>query len=400
MRLIHTSDWHLGRAFHGVGMLPAQARFVDHLVELVRAERADAVLVSGDVYDRALPSPATVDLLSEAVTRIVDAGAEVVLSSGNHDSAIRLGFAAPLLARAGLHIRTSLGSVGTPVLVGDTAVYALPYLEPSTSAEPLGADERTHAGVLRAAMALVGADRRVRRGPSVVMAHAFVVGGATCDSERDISVGGVSAVPPSVFDGVDYVALGHLHGSQAVTERVRYSGSPYAMSFSEHAHTKGSWLVDVDDSGVVSSELVAAPVERALRVLRGDLDDLLADPALAGAEQAYCQVTLTDPVRPLGAMDRVRQRFPHTLQLFFEPRGGAVPISSYAAALGRRSDDVDVCCDFLAHVRGGHPASTQERALLAEAVEASRVERAARLDELGAMLPGLGDELFGSRGVA
>ena len=401
MRLIHTSDWHLGRAFHGVGMLPAQARYVDHLVELVRSERVDAVLVSGDVYDRALPSPGTVELLSEAVTRIVDAGAQVVLSSGNHDSAIRLGFAARLLERAGLHIRTSLASVGSPVVVDGTAIYALPYLEPSTSADPLGATERTHAGVLRAAMERVSADLRTRRGPSVVMAHAFVTGAVSSDSERDISVGGVSAVPPSVFDGADYVALGHLHGAQAVTERVRYSGSPYAMSFGEHAHTKGSWLVELDESGLVSSELVAAPVDRPLRVLRGDLDDLLADPALAGAEAAYCQVTLTDPVRPLGAMDRLRQRFPHTLVLGFEPRGGAVSISSYAAALGRRSDDLDVCCDFLAHVRGGYPASTGERALFAEAVEASRVERAARLDELGAMLPGLGDELFAPRtGVA
>ena len=237
-------------------------------------------------------------------------------------------------------------------------------------------------------MKRVTADREARRGPSVVMAHAFVTGAVSSDSERDISVGGVSAVPPSVFDGADYVALGHLHRAQAVTERVRYSGSPYAMSFGEHAQTKGSWLVEVDESGLVSTELVAAPVDRPLRVLRGDLDDLLADPALVGAERAYCQVTLTDPVRPLGAMDRLRQRFPHTLVLGFEPRGGAVSISSYAAALGRRSDDLDVCCDFLAHVRGGYPASAQERGLFAEAVEASRVERAARLDELGAMLPG------------
>ncbi|MEP6649988.1 MAG: exonuclease SbcCD subunit D, partial [Lapillicoccus sp.] len=384
-----------------VGLLPAQARYLDHLVEVVRSEQVDAVLVSGDVYDRALPSPATVELLSEAVTRVIDAGAQVVLSSGNHDSAIRLGFAASLLARAGLHIRTSLAAVGSPVVVGGTAVYALPYLEPSMSAEPLGAIERTHAGVLRAAMLRVTADLAGRPGPSVVMAHAFVTGGATCDSERDISVGGVSAVPPSVFDGVDYVALGHLHEAQAVTERARYSGSPYAMSFGEHRHTKGSWLVDVESTGLVSSELVVAPVERELRVLRGDLDDLLADPALAGAEPAYCQVTLTDPVRPLGAMDRLRQRFPHTLVLTFEPRGGAVSISSYAAVLGRRSDDLDVCCDFIAHVRGGHPASVEERSLFAEAVEASRVERAARLDELGAMLPGLGDELFAPRmGVA
>ena len=401
MRLIHTSDWHLGRAFHGVGMLPAQARFVDHLVETVRAEAVDAVLVSGDVYDRALPSPATVELLSEAVTRVIDAGAQVILSSGNHDSAIRLGFAARLLERAGLHIRTSLASIGSPVLVDGVAVYALPYLEPSTSADPLGAAERTHAGVLRAAMERVTSDRESRGGPSVVMAHAFVTGAVSSDSERDISVGGVSAVPPRVFDGADYVALGHLHGAQSVTERVRYSGSPYAMSFGEHAQRKGSWLVEVGPGGVASTELVPAPVDRPLRVLRGDLDDLLADPALDAAAAAYCQVTLTDPVRPLGAMDRLRQRFPHTLVLTFEPRGGVVSISSYAAALGRRSDDLDVCCDFLAHVRGGHPASGPERTLLAEAVEASRVERAQRLDQLGAMLPGLGDELFAGRaGVA
>jgi DNA repair protein SbcD/Mre11 len=402
VRLIHTSDWHLGRAFHGVGLLDAQARFVEHLVETVRSEAVDAVLVSGDVYDRALPSPATVELLSETVTRLVDAGAQVVLSSGNHDSAIRLSFASGLLSRAGLHIRSSLDSIGTPVPVRGVRVYPLPYLEPSTTADALGAGERTHAGVLRAAMTRVEADLARSPGPSVVMAHAFVTGGATSDSERDISVGGVSAVHPSVFDTADYVALGHLHGAQQVSGRVRYSGSPLAMSFSEHRHTKGSWLVDLDDDGSVDARFVAAPVERPLRVLRGDLDDLLADPALADASGAYCQVTLTDPVRPLGAMDRLRQRFPHTVHLTFEPRGGVVPISSYAAALGRRADDLDVCCDFLAHVRGGHPASGEERALFEQAVEASRVERAQRLDELGAMLPGLGDELFrpGSRGVA
>ena len=174
---------------------------------------------------------------------------------------------------------------------------------------------------------------RVRRGPSVVMAHAFVTGAVSSDSERDISVGGVSAVPPSVFDGAHYVALGHLHGAQAVTERVRYSGSPYAMSFGEHAQTKGSLLVEVDEGGLVSTELVAAPVDRPLQVLRGDLDELLADPALVGAERAYCQATLTDPVRPLGAMDRLRQRFPHTLVLGFEPGAARCP----SARMRRRS---------------------------------------------------------------
>jgi DNA repair protein SbcD/Mre11 len=379
VRFLHTSDWHLGRSFHQVGLLGAQATFVDHLVETVRSEKVDAVLVSGDVYDRALPSPDTVDLLSTAVTRLIDAGAAVVLSSGNHDSAIRLGFASELLSRAGLHIRTSTESIGVPVVVNGVSVYPLPYLEPAVAADPLDAAERSHAGVLRAAMTKVEADRAVRGGPSVVMAHAFVTGGATSDSERDISVGGVSAVHPKVFGTVDYVALGHLHGRQRVKDGVRYSGSPVPLSFSEANHTKGSWLVDVDGSHV-SVQAVDAPVERTLAVLRGDIDLLLTDPALTPAERSWCQVTLTDPVRPLGAMEQLRRRFPHTLVLQFDPQGAPTPVRSYAQRTTAESD-LDVCCTFLGHVRAGHGPSEQEQAVLAAAVEAVRVQRAGHDDE-------------------
>lgn len=404
MRFLHTSDWHLGRSFHQVGLLDAQAGFVDSLVEVVRAESVDAVLVSGDVYDRAMPSPDTVRLLSEAVTRLVDAGAQVVLSSGNHDSAIRLGFASDLLARAGLHIRSSLASVGTPVVVDGVAVYPLPYLEPSVAAEPLGASARTHAGVLGSAMARVRADLESRGLPGVVMAHAFVTGGATSDSERDISVGGVSAVPPSVFDGVAYAALGHLHGRQQVDETIRYSGSPVALSFSEWRHAKGSWLVDLDaTTGAVEVEHVEAPVHRELAVLRGDLDELLLDPRLTPAERAWCQVTLTDPVRPLGAMEQLRRRFPHTLVLQFDPQGAAVPVRSYTERTAAE-DPVDVCCDFLGHVRAGAAASEDERALLLEAVEAVRLDRGLREDEgradVGGGSAGQGEGTAGRRAGA
>ncbi len=215
-----------------------------------------------------------------------------------------------------------------------------------------------------------GAERR-----SVVMAHAFVTGGATSDSERDISVGGVAAVPPEVFAGVDYAALGHLHGRQQVSESVRYSGSPVAMSFSEASHTKGSWLVDLGGEEPVT-RFVEAPVERPLMLLRGTLDDLLADRAHTAAESAWCQVTLTDPIRPLGAMERLRARFPHTLDLRFAPSGSVTTMSAYAASLTERSD-LDVCCDFLTHVRGGHGADEAERALLGQAVEGARLRRSA-----------------------
>jgi exonuclease SbcD len=217
------------------------------------------------------------------------------------------------------------------------------------------------------------------------MAHAFVTGGATSASERDISVGGVSAVHPDAFSRADYVALGHLHGPQRISETVRYSGSPIALSFSEVDHHKGSVLVDVSagagqTSSTLAAEWIPAPAARSLAILRGDLEDLLRDPRHRGAESAYCQITLTDTVRPMGAMERLRRRFPDTLVLAFEPVGAQViPVTSAAAQHQR--GDLDLCCDFLTHVRGGNVASGPERALLATAVEHSRLARGARDDE-------------------
>lgn len=375
MRFIHTSDWHLGRSFHQVGLLGAQAAYLDHLVAAVRSEQVDAVLISGDVYDRALPAPDTVALLSETLERLVDTGAQVVLSSGNHDSAVRLGFASGLLERAGLHVRTSLDGITRPVVIEDVAVYAVPYLEPSITAGRLRAAQPSHAGVLGAALERVRsahAEGPPRR--SVVMAHCFAFGGMSSDSERDITVGGVSSVPLEHFEGVDYAALGHLHGQQQAAERVRYAGSPVAMSFGEAHQRKGSLLVDLSAAEPVVESL-EAPVERPLKTLRGELDALLTDPRHTAAEGAWCQVTLTDSVRPLGAMDRVRRRFPHTLELRFDPQGAARPVTTYAARVATRPD-LEVCCDFLGHVRGGATATDDERELLREAVEQARLRRA------------------------
>jgi exonuclease SbcD len=376
VRILHTSDWHLGRSFHRVDLLAAQAQVLDHLVEVVRAERVDVVVVAGDVYDRALPGVDAVELLNDTLERLVDEGVAVVLSSGNHDSAVRLGFLSRVLARAGVHLRTDPARVADPVLLadrhGDVAIYPVPYLEPALTADLLGA-ERTHAGVLTAAASRIRADLAERPAGtrSVVAAHAFHVGGAPSDSERELSVGGGVSTPLSVFDGVDYAALGHLHGRQELAPSVRYSGSPVAYSFSEANHVKGHWLVSLGKDGVDAVEPVDAPVHRPLARLRGTLDELLADPALAAAEAAWCQVVLTDAVRPQSPMEQVRRRFPDTLELRLEPAAGAAAGADdggYAARIGGRGD-VEVCCGFLEHVRG-RPTDEAETALFAEALEA------------------------------
>ncbi|GAA2285142.1 nuclease SbcCD subunit D [Streptomyces ruber] len=383
MRLLHTSDWHLGRAFHRVGMLGAQAEFIGHLVTTVRERDVDAVVVSGDVYDRAVPPLAAVELFDDALHRLADLGVPTVMISGNHDSARRLGVGAGLIGRAGIHLRTDAAACGTPVVLrdahGDVAFYGLPYLEPALVKDVLGVERAGHEAVLAAAMDRVRADlaTRAEGTRSVVLAHAFVTGGEASDSERDISVGGVSAVPAGVFDGVDYVALGHLHGCQTLTERVRYSGSPLAYSFSEAGHRKSMWLVDLAADGAVTAERVDCPVPRPLARIRGELEDLLADPGLTRHEDAWVEATLTDAVRPADPMARLAERFPHTLSLVFAPeRAPDGPDASYAGRLAGRGEQ-QIAEDFVAHVRGAGP-DEHERAVLRDAFDAVRADETAR----------------------
>jgi len=396
MRLLHTSDWHLGRSFHGVGMLEAQRAFVDQLVDVVREQSVDVVLIAGDVYDRALPGVDVVGLLDDALVRLSGAGAKVVLTSGNHDSAIRLGFASRLLERGGVHLRTRLAELDTPLLLplsndalsndADAgpvlAVYGIPWLEPRLVAAQLGVETASHFEVTRAATELIRADiaarAKTRTVHSVVLAHTFASGGISSDSERDLSIGGVGAVPLDLFDGFSYTALGHLHGRQTLSPAVRYSGSPLAYSFSEAKHQKGGWLIDVDATGVTDVTEVLWGAPRQLAVLRGTLEELLAAEEFGWAEGAYCQVTLTDPQRPTQAMERLRARFPDTLVLGFDPQGAeASPKTSYSSRLAQAGDDLSICCGFLEHVRG-RAADEAESAVLAEALEAVRLEGVSR----------------------
>jgi exonuclease SbcD len=382
MRILHTSDWHLGRSFHREGLMEAQAGFVDHLVETVRAERVDCVLISGDVYDRALPALDAVRLCDEALVRLREL-TRVVLIAGNHDSVQRLGFGSALMDGSGVHVRTRLDRVGEPVVVGDAAIYGIPYLEPELVRNDWELEERSHTAVLSEAMRRVREDLAGRRGlRSVVMAHAFVTGGEgrgpeTCESERDISVGGAANVPVSVFEGIDYVALGHLHGRQRMTDRVRYSGSPLAYSFSEEHHVKGSWLVDLDSAGGLRTEFVEAPVPRRVARLRGRIDDLLNDPRHETYEDRWLQVTLTDAQRPSAAMERLRRRFPYTLVLGFEPEGGTEDGGRTWSERIKERSELDIAGDFVTEM-GQAPVSDAERALLHEAFECCRRKEAAR----------------------
>lgn len=379
MRFLHTSDWHLGRTLFQTSLLEEQARFLAWLVDTAREQRVDAVLVSGDVYDRAVPPLEAVALLDSAFEAFSDSGVPLVVVSGNHDSAVRLGFGSGLAERAGVHLRTSVDDLARPVLFtddhGPVAVYGLPYLLPDAVKDVLDAG-RSHESVLRAAVARSLADAESRGvARTVLLSHAFVSGGEVSESERDITVGGIGDAPAAVFDGATYVALGHLHRPQEValhgsSTRLRYSGSPLAFSFGEKHDTKSVTLVELDAHGVVSLDTLPTPVPRPLREVRGSLEELLAldDPALT---QAWIKAILTDSRRPDSPMERLRERWPHTLVLEFAPDGERLSSDADLARLGRTTDPVEIATMFVEFV-DGVPPTEAEAALLARAVETAR----------------------------
>ncbi|KQW08263.1 hypothetical protein ASC66_04900 [Leifsonia sp. Root4] len=405
MRILHTSDWHVGRTFHGHSTLAALDEVLRELAALVRERAIDVVLVAGDVFDSAVPSQGSYELLGRALSAIREAGATVILSSGNHDSATRLGFQSEFAAFGGVHVLAKTEQLDRPVTLadvhGDVQFYGIPYLEPALvrGLYP-GIPLRTHAQVLGFAMDRVRTDLAARGGRSVVMSHCFAVnvgggdngdgtigagaapamldnasGPISDDVVRDITAGGLDLVPLSTFDGPDYVALGHIHGRSTLSERARYSGAPLHFSFSEAGKPRGGWLVELGADGLESVEWLELPTPRRLSILTGTLDELMTDAAHEHAAQDWVFAVLTDQSRPLDAMRTLQTRFRWCATLDHRPSVvAAASGASYAERIKAKSDG-EIVGGFLEHVRNGVGASDAERALLAEVIALNGSQR-------------------------
>lgn len=382
----------MGRIFHGESLLSEQREAVDRLVELAQDAEVNLVVIAGDLYDRAIPPADAISLFNEALVRLHDTGAKIVAIAGNHDSAARVAVADQLLEHAGVTIRGDVVRCTRPLRLdpddgGPTvAVYPVPYLEPSLAGPLLGRLDDTdttdasrrfrHHEVTGHATTLI---RRhaASLGPvrTVVVAHTFVAGGTTSDSERDLTVGNIDLVAMSTFDEFDYVALGHLHRDQAFDGgRVAYSGTPLPYSFSEERDTKSVRIVEMDSRGLCRTEVVPLGVGRPLRTLRGAFDDLLGNPDFADAEQARVRIQLTDLDLPVQAMPRLQQRFPHAVVLQHDPDGRAASGSrDVAAAVRDAATPLDLTLRFWADQHGADPSEKQV-AVVTEALAAAGSE--------------------------
>jgi exonuclease SbcD len=383
MRIIHTSDWHIGRTFHGHSTLEHLREVLDALVALTRREEADVVVVAGDVFDSATPSADALRMFTSVLRDLRATGARIIVTSGNHDAPARLGFQSEFLPLAGIHIATDPLAHADPVIVDDgngpTRFYCIPYLEPALVRHHWPeATLRTQADVMAFALARIRADLAEHPGSAVVVAHCFAASIESSDVEREIRVGTLDVVPLDAFEGIDYVALGHIHGRAVLAPGIRYSGAPLHYSFSEAAKPRGVWVVDLTSSGLERVEWAALPVPRQLTVLEGMLDDLLADDRHTDVEGDWVSAILTDTTRPLDAMAKLRARFPWCATLEHRPATtNDDGKQTYAERVRAAQSDLEIIDGFLGHVRNGEHTLDAERELLHEIVSEHRTREIA-----------------------
>jgi exonuclease SbcD len=376
MKFLHTADWHLGRLFHQVHLTGDQSHALDQVVRIAESERVDVVIVAGDLYDRAVPPPEAVALLDRVWQRLtLELGIPVVAIPGNHDSATRIGYGAALLARAGLHLRADFESATHPIPIGDVDVFALPFPDPSEvrawSSDP---EVRDHASAMRACIGRMRPHFRAGR-PRLLVAHAFVAGMHSTDSERPLSVGGAGTVPADTFADFNYVALGHLHAPQRVSDQCVYSGSPLKYSFSEADDLKSVLVGEISKNGLVTPPR-PIPIQplRNVRSVEGTLASLLESGRKDPGQEDYLRVVLTDEGALLNALGRLREIHPNVLQLERRFLQSSTRNPSDGNPRRRESTETELFSGFFREVLGVEPGADERKVFQEVLAEMSRAE--------------------------
>ena len=371
MKFVHISDLHLGKRIYDFSMLDDQKHILGEILKVIDSEAPDAVLIAGDVYDKSIPSIEAVELLDDFLYELSGRDLQVFLISGNHDSPERLAFASRLISPTGIHLSPVYSGAVEPVELTDGSgpvdIYLLPFVKPAHVRRFFpDAKIESYNDALRTAVEALHIDRSRR---NVLVTHQFITGAARSDSE-EISVGGTDNVDASVFDGFDYVALGHIHGPQNIgSERIRYCGTPLKYSFSEVSHEKSVTVVDMDKDGDLTVRTVPLRPLHDMREIEGTYEELTYRPAYEGTDtDDYLHITLTDEEDVPDAIGKLRLIYPNLMCLDYNnSRTRAAGMLSDIADVERRSP-LDLFGEFYEQ-QNGRPMSDEQEAFAREIME-------------------------------
>ena len=371
MKLIHLSDLHIGKRVNEVSMIDDQEYILQQILRIIDEEKADAVLIAGDVYDKSVPSAEAVTLFDDFLCELAQRKMPTFIISGNHDSPERLAFGGRLMEESGIYISPVYdGSVSTFTLSderGEVDFWLLPFLKPAHVKRYFpDAGIESYTDALRVAVEHMGIDTSIR---NVLLTHQFVTGSVTCESE-EISVGGSDNVDASVFADFDYVALGHIHGPQNMgSERIRYCGTPLKYSFSEANHRKSVTVVELGEKGKLTVRTCPLVPKHDLRDVRGTYEELTAKSYYDGTPvEDYLHIILTDEEDVPEAMGRLRVIYPNLMKLTYDntrTRNNAV-IDSVEDL--QRKSPLDLL-DELYELQNNQPMSEVQRTYAQELIE-------------------------------
>ncbi|MBY7913751.1 exonuclease SbcCD subunit D [Vibrio fluvialis] len=372
MKFLHTSDWHLGRQFHNVSLLEDQRYVLKQLIDYLKNNAVDVVIVAGDVYDRSVPPTVAIELLDEVVSSIcTDLNIPMIMIPGNHDGAKRLGFAAKQMKGAGLHIISDFEQMMTPVVLksdqaGDVAFYGMPYNDPEQVRHHYQNSVTTHDEAHQFLCECIKAQRDTSQ-RHVLISHCFVDGAMESDSERPLSIGGSDRVNHEHFADFDYVALGHLHQPQKKgEEHIRYSGSLMKYSFSAQHQKKGMTLVELNDAGFVAAEHIPLSAPHDMRIIEGELDQLLEQGKTDPSAHDYLLVRLHDKHAILDPMEKLRKVYPNVLHL--EKPGMLIGVDQEMGRARLARGEMDMFRDFFLEAKQ-EPLSEQQESAMAEVIQ-------------------------------
>ncbi|KLN66462.1 exonuclease SbcCD subunit D [Vibrio sp. VPAP30] len=366
MKFLHTSDWHLGRQFHNVSLLDDQKVVLEQIIEYIQSNKVDALVIAGDVYDRSVPPTAAIELMNQFVSRVCgELKLPIILIPGNHDGAERLGFAAQQMKDSGLHIVSNFNDMLKPVEldtdIGKVRFYGMPYNDPEIVRHHFKQLVSTHDDAHQLLCSEIVSTFE-QGSKNVLISHCFVDGAIESESERPLSIGGSDRVSHEHFTPFDYVALGHLHQPQKKGEEyIRYSGSLMKYSFSEQHQKKGMTLVELDESGFKSATHIDLSAPHEMRIIEGELDEIIAQGKTDPNSHDYLLVRLMDRHAILNPMEKLRAVYPNVLHL--EKPGMLVGVEQQMAAAKLARSEVDMFRDFFVEAQDSQLSEEQDKAI-------------------------------------
>ena len=364
MKFIHLSDLHIGKKVNEFSMLKDQIYILDRILDIIEKERAGAVIIAGDVYDKSVPPVEAVSIFDDFITRLSDMSVPVIAISGNHDSPERLNFGGRLMSRGGVYIYSVFDGTLHSVNIDGVSFFMLPFVKPA-HVKKYYPNVETYEDAVRS---VIDEYRPKLNGKNVILAHQFITSSGTetirSDSET-VSLGGLDNIDASVFDGFDYAALGHIHRPQSVRANVRYCGSPLKYSFSESRYDKSVTVVDTDDFSI--KKIPLKPLHD-MRMIKGDIGTVLSNEMSSAADRSdYIHVTLTGSAGVIDAMDKVRSVYPNVMQIEFET-ARKTEKGVYEAEGVSVKTPIDLFAEFY-EIQNGAELTDEQRKIAVEAME-------------------------------